>query len=63
MENERGMCRIPLFDKVENVNEDKIVFEHLRPDQATMNVCELPSIEKEIRYLHAAAGFLTKKHS
>ncbi|KAL7478346.1 LOW QUALITY PROTEIN: hypothetical protein ACHAW6_006995, partial [Cyclotella cf. meneghiniana] len=62
-----GLYRIPLKEKVENWNTDTVLLDEektrqlqtLRPEQAEAinNVYELPSTEKAIRYLHAAAGF------
>ena len=40
------MWRIPLFDNVENANEDMRAIEHQRPDEAAINIYKLPSIEK-----------------
>ena len=56
-----GQWRIPLKPVVKNENADTLLYENRpSPTEAIANVYELPSTEKTIRYLHAAAGFPTK---
>ena len=67
---ETGLYRIPLKTKIENWNTDTILLNKERSKKIQMNipkaseeinnVYELPSTEKAIRFLHAAAGFPPK---
>ena len=67
---ETGLYRIPLKSKTDNWNTDTILLNKEGSKKITMNipkaseeinnVYELPSTEKAIRFLHAAAGFPTK---
>ena len=55
-----GQWRIPLKPTIENEHEDTLLVDRPSPTEAIASVYELPSTEKTIRYLHAAAGFPTK---
>ena len=67
-----GLYHIQLKDRVENWNTDTVPLDKARNEEilvemppameAINNVCELPSMEKAIQYLHAAAGFPPMLH-
>ena len=56
-----GLWRVPLPPHAPSTKHDGIAYNKTR-DDTTENVCELPSAEKTIQYLHACAGFPTKKY-
>ena len=56
-----GMCQIPLKENVENETTRTLVVNRPNILHAILNVYELPSTEKFIRYLHVAAGFPEKE--
>ena len=58
--DESGLWQVPIKDKVKNENTDTLILQRPLPSEATCNVYDLPTIEKMVRYLHAALGFLTK---
>jgi hypothetical protein len=59
-----GLWRVPLRQQVDNVNTDTQQLSneqsHAITEEVASNVYDLPSTERVIRYLHAAAGFPTK---
>ena len=55
-----GQWRIPLKPIVATEHNDTLLVDRPSPQEAIASVYELPSVEKTIRYLHAAAGFPTK---
>ncbi|KAL7476583.1 hypothetical protein ACHAW6_002434 [Cyclotella cf. meneghiniana] len=67
---ETGLYRIPSKERVDNLNTDTVLLNKETSDEiqserpmtteAVNNVYELPSREKAIQFLHAAAGFPTK---
>ncbi|KAL7488980.1 hypothetical protein ACHAW6_014747 [Cyclotella cf. meneghiniana] len=67
---ETGLYWIPLKERVNNLNTNTVLLDKERSDdiqserpmttEAVNNVYELPSTEKAIQYLHAAAGFQMK---
>ena len=56
-----GLWRIPLRETVTNENTQTLLVQCPKTTEAIHNVYELPSTEQTIKYLHAAAGFPTKK--
>jgi hypothetical protein len=59
-----GLWRVPLRQQVDNVNTDTQQLSNEQSqaitEEVASNVYDLPSTERVIRYLHAAAGFPTK---
>ena len=59
-----GLWRIPLRNKIRNENTDTVQLSKEETNaiisEIAANVHDLPSTERVIRYLHAAAGFPTK---
>jgi hypothetical protein len=59
-----GLWRVPLQHNVANINTDTAQLNqndtNAITDEVAANVYDLPSTERVIRYLHAAAGFPTK---
>ena len=58
--DQQGLWRIPLVDKVLNINTDTIAINRPSPQEAIHNVYELPSIPTMVAYHHASLGFPTK---
>ena len=60
-----GLWRVPLCDKVENVNTDTALFtsEQMTESfgESINSVQNLPSKSEHVKYLHAALGFPTKE--
>jgi hypothetical protein len=64
-DSETGLWRVPLVDKVKNLNTDTKVLQQEEMIQAfnerTLSVYNLPSKAESIKYLHAALGFPSKE--
>ena len=58
--DDTGLWCIPLKEHVVNKNTDTLLLQRPVPVDTVNNVYELASIEKTVRYLHAALGFPTK---
>ena len=56
-----GLWRVPLQTHAPTTNHEVIAHNKTRDDTIS-NFYKLPSAEKTIRYLHAFAGFPTKKY-
>ena len=58
---ESGLWRVPLKQEITNDKTDTVLLNMPSPIKSISNVYDLPSVETQIRYLHAAAGYPTKE--
>ena len=61
--DQHGLWRIPLVDKVQNVNKQTIALNRPAPTMTIKNVYELPSVCEVVVFHHASLGFLQRLRS